>query len=496
MASKQLAFDTARLVSSHAPTALSLVHAYVAVVQSHQVGRLMEHLKTALPVGSLQHLRRVKKARAPEQQQQAEVLLCALTDLQQRQQQQGSQLKNEHTPNLDSNPQQASTAAAAAAQSPGGQHQQQQHPYPANLPQSTASVLAACQAEVKVQQVPGCPPDNRKQWQEWTQLWPMPWRCRAGNAEQQDGLPPSTADQRYFEQHMAAVMAASAAAGGRNVARIVDPNTGNVVAESVDSSCGHPLDHAAMRAVEAVAARDRQLWPVNGFAHHGRAKQEEGSDDWSSIATEPNPHINSSSTTTPVAGDSVTTAAAAAGEVWQQQQQHGLPPCKKHKAGTDRAGHTAGQTCPADPISSRDDTSTAAAASNAHAADESNGSSAAPLVQAAANGDVDWSNKPYLCTGYDCFLAREACMLCGMALVHSRLQRVVYCQQDLQQGVLGGKVRLHAHSLNHRYLVYHMPAKQQQEQQQQQADGELPSAQGQQQLPQECRSELQLSELN
>jgi hypothetical protein len=48
----------------------------------------------------------------------------------------------------------------------------------------------------------------------------------AGAAEQQDGTPPSQSDQAYFEQHMAAVLAASAAAGGRNVARIVDPKTG------------------------------------------------------------------------------------------------------------------------------------------------------------------------------------------------------------------------------------------------------------------------------
>lgn len=50
--------------------------------------------------------------------------------------------------------------------------------------------------------------------------------------------------------------------------------------------------------------------------------------------------------------------------------------------------------------------------------------------------------------------------MCSMALVHSRLLRVVYCQQDPQHGALGGRLRLHAQrSLNHHYLVYHMPAK-------------------------------------
>jgi hypothetical protein len=110
-------------------------------------------------------------------------------------------------------------------------HQQQQrlheqHTYPHGLPPSTISVLAQLQAHVTVKEVPGCTPDNRQQWQTWAQLWPMPWRCPAGIAEQQDGEAPSTADQTYFEQHMAAVVAASSAAGGRNVARIVDPKTG------------------------------------------------------------------------------------------------------------------------------------------------------------------------------------------------------------------------------------------------------------------------------
>lgn len=59
--------------------------------------------------------------------------------------------------------------------------------------------------------------------------------------------------------------------------------------------------------------------------------------------------------------------------------------------------------------------------------------------------------------------------MCSMGLVHSRLARVVYSQADKQHGALGGKMRLHAQrSLNHHYLVYHMPAKQQQQKEQEQ----------------------------
>ena len=66
--------------------------------------------------------------------------------------------------------------------------------------------------------------------------------------------------------------------------------------------------------------------------------------------------------------------------------------------------------------------------------------------------------KPYLCTGYDCYLVREPCAMCAMALVHSRVRRVVYAETDPEWGALGGSFRLHGQrSLNHHYTVYHMP---------------------------------------
>lgn len=66
--------------------------------------------------------------------------------------------------------------------------------------------------------------------------------------------------------------------------------------------------------------------------------------------------------------------------------------------------------------------------------------------------------RPYLCTGYDVFLAREPCIMCAMALVHSRLKRVIFAVPDDVNGALNGPPgvrRLHGvKSLNHHYLVY------------------------------------------
>lgn len=65
--------------------------------------------------------------------------------------------------------------------------------------------------------------------------------------------------------------------------------------------------------------------------------------------------------------------------------------------------------------------------------------------------------RPYLCTGWDCYVVQEPCAMCAMALVHSRLGRVVYALQDAAHGALGGRFRLHSQrSLNHHYLVYRL----------------------------------------
>lgn len=65
--------------------------------------------------------------------------------------------------------------------------------------------------------------------------------------------------------------------------------------------------------------------------------------------------------------------------------------------------------------------------------------------------------RPYLCTGYDAYVLHEPCLMCAMALVHSRVRRVVFCYADGQAGCLGGRWRLQGvRSLNHHYAVYRL----------------------------------------
>ncbi|KAH8355071.1 hypothetical protein KR093_004981 [Drosophila rubida] len=61
---------------------------------------------------------------------------------------------------------------------------------------------------------------------------------------------------------------------------------------------------------------------------------------------------------------------------------------------------------------------------------------------------------PYLCTGYDIYLLREPCLMCAMALVHSRVKRIFFLEQS-QNGALVTSFQLHAvKELNHHYEVF------------------------------------------
>lgn len=69
------------------------------------------------------------------------------------------------------------------------------------------------------------------------------------------------------------------------------------------------------------------------------------------------------------------------------------------------------------------------------------------MIKPAADG-------PYLCTGYCVYVTHEPCVMCAMALIHSRAKRVFYGIES-SNGGLGTLCKIHTvKDLNHHYEVF------------------------------------------
>lgn len=365
-------FGPGTRVPARGPDDLQLTQVVTAIIPQQKGSQVMKELTSRFPLDGLQHLKRICKADTPGA---LEVILCPV----------------------------ASGAACSVELSDGTRVEvspkAQQYVQTLNMP-------------LHIREVPHTAPLTKAQWQEWCELWPMPWRVP-------DGLPVqevetiSDKEQHIFETNMRSLIELTAggptgSAGGPqvNAACIVDPKSQEVLGWAIDQSHINPLHHPVMLAVEQVACRDRQLWPcleaINAkFSYHHKSMGTPADSDGQGELKE-----------------STSTAKRARLELTGDISM--APDCE----GPAAAGSERSEVADSGPT---------------------------------PPSHVD-ANKPYLCTGYDCYVVQEPCVMCAMALVHSRIRRVIYCQKDPSHGALGSTLQVHGlKGINHRYDVYHLP---------------------------------------
>ena len=60
----------------------------------------------------------------------------------------------------------------------------------------------------------------------------------------------------------------------------------------------------------------------------------------------------------------------------------------------------------------------------------------------------------YYCQGLYLFTFREPCFMCSMALVHSRIERVYFFDENNFDGGLISRINLNNYNLNHKFFIF------------------------------------------
>ena len=355
------------------------------------------------------------------------------------------------------------------------------------LSASAREALESCDAVPVAVEVPRCAPMMRWQFEAWNRIWPVHFHEAAATRSLAVYLekPPEheLPLMRQFMRDAISIARQAGERGGRPMAALVvrrgaltaaspesEPSRHPhaLVAACADTRCGlhvgrstaddgitaalppeespHPLGHAVMHCIEAVArveraARDaRRTRPTlqRRKRRPGAAADVASSSHESGGAGD---ELRSTEGSEPENGEACIGEGGAGKEALARQQRASIQrvrnalPMQRHVAIDGRD----------DGDGDGEDTGEGGEGGDGGGDDDGDGDETYAGVVPST---------PHLCTDCDVYVTHEPCAMCAMAMVHSRVRRVLYALPAAHGGALGSVYCLHTErSLNHHFQV-------------------------------------------